>query len=723
MISRRMGLGAVLFAIATTAAAQVPFQLLVTEGQNVNSVPNGATLAFIAPIGQSQTAQVRATYTGTGQVTISQPPSLFGSAEFKVTASYQAPAVIGPGGSVSITIVYSPTSAPASSAQVNLPYVETVSGTSNANTISLALQGTAPSFALSYVLQTDQNVVPLQSGGLIPFAPTLVGTTAQAALDIINVGSGPGNVTGISISGSAAFKLQEIPLLPAAVVANQTLQVLVLYTPAAVGTDTGQISITFDAGSPVTINVSGSGTSAAFTYSILTTTPPAPVAPGGTISLPNVQVGQPSSVTIRVLNSGNATGTVSSINIAGQGFALSNVPVLPQTIAPNSSITFNVTFTPTQPGTQSGTLIVNSDTFTLSGEGLGSLLVFSYIAGGTTITLSATNNSVVFSPVMITQSGKLIFDVKNTGTLPATISNIGIGSGPYTVSGLPALPVTVAPTADFQITIQFTPTALGFSNGTLVLDATTITLIGSGTEPPPLPSYTISGPSGNVSAMTQPTVGLTLASAYPVAISGTLTISISGTLPADPAVQFATGGETVSFLIPANQTGAIFGAQGAGIGLQTGTVASTITLTPSFATQAGNVDLTPASPSSLQFAVSAAAPSLIAIEIANLSTTSFTIEVTGFSTPRSLKSATVQLTPAAGFSMPGTEFTIDLSEVSAAWFASTASEAFGSQFTIAIPFTLSNLPAGKSVADAITSVSATISNAVGASSSIEAAVP
>ena len=210
---------------------------------------------------------------------------------------------------------------------------------------------------------------------------------------------------------------------------------------------------------------------------------------------------------------------------------------------------------------------------------------------------------MVFSPVEITQSEQISLDVKNTGTLPATISNIGIQQtgGPFSLSGQPPLPVTLAPNADFQITITFTPTTLGYSNASLLFDTTTIALQGSGTQPPPLPSYTISGPSGNVAPMTQPTIGLTLASPYPVAISGTLTLSVTGTLPADQAVQFLTGGSTVSFTIPANQTSAVFGAQGTQLGLQTGTVASTITITPSFVTQAGNVPLTPATPEVLQF--------------------------------------------------------------------------------------------------------------------------
>ncbi len=723
MIPRRVGLGGLLVALAATAAAQtIPFSLLFTQGQNAINVQNGAIVPFLAPVGQSQTAQLQATYTGSGQVTILQQPNIFGSLNFKATISGAFPIILAPGGSFIVNIQFTPTSSSLAASQMSLTFVETLSPTSsNTNAITLSLQGTAPAFTLSYVLQTVQNEVPLQSGGTIPFAPTLVGTTAQATLNITDTGSGSGTVQGISISGSA-FRLQGTPLFPATVVATQKLPVLVLYTPTGASTDAGQITVTFGAGPAVTINLTGSGTSPTFTYQLLNTSPPTAVSPGGIIALPDTNVGQTSSLTIRVLNSGTANGTVSSINFAGQVFSLSNVPVLPQTLTPNASITFNVNFTPTQPGAQTGTLIVNSDIFKLSGNGLGPLLTFSYVAGGTTITLNSTNTSVVFSPVTISQSEQLSFDVANTGTLSATISNIGVGqaSGPYSLSGLPALPVTLAPGADFHVTIKFTPTTVGFTNGTLLLDATTINLVGSGTQPPPLPSYTISGPSGTTAPMSQPTVGLTLANAYPVAISGTLTMTVAGTLSADPAVQFATGGRTVAFVIPANQIAAVFAGQGTQLGLQTGTVASGITLTPSFATQAGNVDLTPAAPTVLQFSVASASPSLIALQIAAQSATGFTIQVTGFTTTRSLTFLAVQFTAAPGFSLSTSQFTINVKPVSTIWFASTASQAFGGQFTLSIPFTFqASVAAGQSVLSAIASISVAVSNESGASNSIQ----
>ena len=68
--------------------------------------------------------------------------------------------------------------------------------------------------------------------------------------------------------------------------------------------------------------------------------------------------------------------------------------------------------------------------------------------------------------------------------------------------------------------------------------------------------------------------------------------------------------------------------------------------------------------------------------------------------------------------MPTSQFTINVQSIATVWFESTTSKSFGSQFTIAIPFTFQGVvPAGQSVLNAISSVSVTVSNAVGSSNS------
>jgi hypothetical protein len=324
---------------------------------------------------------------------------------------------------------------------------------------------------------------------------------------------------------------------------------------------------------------------------------------------------------------------------------------------------------------------------------------------------------------MITQSAQVSFDVKNTGTTAAIVSNIGVAqaNSPFSVSGVPALPVSLAPGADFQFTISFKPTTLGFSSGTIQIVSATSSLTGSGTQPPALPAYTIGGVSGQVAPKSQPKVSLTLASPYPVAISGVLTLTVSGDLPADPAVQFASGGRTVPFVVPANSTGAVFGSSGTQIGFQPGTVAATIVLTPSFATQAGGIDLTPAAPGVSQLTVAPAAPKLTGISLSSPTATGFSIGVTGYTTSRSLTNWTVKFTPAAGFEMPKSQFTINIQQVASPWFQSTASQAFGGQFVITVPFSFQGTaPNGGSLLSGISAVSVTVDNELGTSNSVQA---
>lgn len=456
---------------------------------------------------------------------------------------------------------------------------------------------------------------------------------------------------------------------------------------------------------------------------LLAVNPPTVISPGSTVPVPNTNVGSTGDITIQIVNSSTSNITLGNIGVTGAGFQLTQFPPLPAILTPGSSRTVTVTFAPTKAGTANASLAINSDIFFLSGVGLAPQLVFSYVTAGTTVTINATNTAVVFSPLVIGQSAQLLFDAKNNGTLPAVISNIGVaqGSSPFSLVGLPALPVTLAPGEDIQFFIKFKPTALGFANGTLQMDTTTIPLIGSGTQPPTLPSYTIDGVSGQVAPRSQLKVSLTLGNPYPVAISGVLTLATSGTLPNDPAVQFASGGRTVAFAIPADSTSAVFGSFGTSIAFQTGTVASTITFTPAFTTQAGAVDITPQTPTTLQVTVGSAAPNLIGIQLANGTANGFSIVVTGFSTTRTLTSWTVDFATAPGFNMTQTKFTLDLQQVSNVWFQGAASQAFGGQFTITVPFTLTGtLPSGAPLVSALSSVSVSVSNALGSSNNVQA---
>jgi hypothetical protein len=722
-LGRSVLLGAGMAALGL--AQTFPLQMVATSNGIVLTIPNGQQIPFAASVGQNQIIQVTATYAGSGKINIPAIPKVYGSNAFTATLAGTPPLTLNPGDSFTFDLVFRPTSTAEVTAIFNLPFTETVPGTGSGNpppvvstnAITLNLIGTSPSFQVSYI--KDGNAISLANGGTMVFDPQPINTTVTLTVDILDNGSATGQINNITVTGKA-FLLVGRPLLPTSVPSGQQLPVGIQYTPTAAGTDTGQLQITFGDGTTLSVGLQGTGTAPTLVYTLVQSGKSTIVKPNGTIPLPDTNVGSTSSLVVRVQNTGNGSITIGSISTAAP-FQVTGAPLLPKTLNTNDSFQFTLTFAPTASGAQLGQLLIGADLFNLTGNGLGSSLQFSYVADGVTQTIG-TNGviAVVFSPVQVTKTASIPITVKNTGTLPAVVSNIAIqgANSPFSVSGTPPLPKSLAGGASFSFTVSFAPTAATSATDTLLINTTPIPLSGSGTAPPTLPAYTISGPSGTVAPNSQPAVTLTLASPYPVAINGVLTLTTSGTLGSDPAVQFTTGGRTVPFTIPANGTVANFASQGNQILLQTGTVASTILLTPSFATAAG-VSLTPSNPPTLEFTVPAEAPVLIAATVAASTANSVVLNFTGYSTTRSLTALNVQFTAAAGFSLATSQVTVPLTQQATVWFESAASQGFGGQFTVSVPFTFSGTPpTGTALLQTIASVSATISNSVGASNSV-----
>ena len=717
------------FAAGWATGQTIDFTLLESYQGNSAIIPNGQALDFFATVGTSQQVTVKATYNGSTQATFTQQPQFIGSTEFTVTSNLKVPQTFSPGQSFTMLMTYSPTNANGAEAEFSASYTEPGPGTTlTQSTIALPLVGTSPAFTLSYILQANNNVVPISPGGTIPFGPTQINTTALANLDITNTGSGPGNITGIAYPVTGVFKVEGVPLTPFSLGSGSTLQLLVQYTPTAVENDTGQITITYQGGATATVNLAGSGTTSTFAYKYLVQGKATAVTPGGTITFPGANfgntTGNTSSLIVQVTNLGSANGIINSVSTSGP-FTLTNPITLPATVTPGNSFSVPLTFTPTEVGTQTGQLLIGNDFFNLSAAGLGADLTYAYTSSAGTIAVNpATGGAVVFSPVEVGQSAQVVFTVTNSGSLPATISNIGPSpsNGPYTLSGLPPLPLSLASGQSAHFTILFKPTATGFSDGTLVLDTTMISLIGSGTTPPVLPSYTITGPSGSTAALTQSNISLTLSSAYSLDLIGTLTLTTAGNFGTDPSVQFATGGRTVAFTIAAGSTSADFAGQGSLLPLQTGTVAESVTLTPDFTT-AGGVDVTPSSPATLELTIASTAPVLLNAQVTNETSNGFDLVLIGYSTTRSLTSMGVTFNPAAGFNIGTGQLTLDVSQIATAWFSSSTSVSYGGQFAITMPFTLQGTAAkNQTLLDSIASVTATVSNGIGTSNSLQANV-
>jgi hypothetical protein len=89
--------------------------------------------------------------------------------------------------------------------------------------------------------------------------------------------------------------------------------------------------------------------------------------------------------------------------------------------------------------------------------------------------------------------------------------------------------------------------------------------------------------------------------------------------------------------------------------------------------------------------------------------------VTGYSNTREASQAALQFTPASGQTLQTTSLTVSLSNAAATWFQSSASDQYGSQFILTLPFTVTN-----GGASAIGSISVQLVNSQGNSTSASA---
>jgi hypothetical protein len=295
-------------------------------------------------------------------------------------------------------------------------------------------------------------------------------------------------------------------------------------------------------------------------------------------------------------------------------------------------------------------------------------------------------------------AGQYTFSI-SIGALPGglTLSSSGLLSGTPTVNGA----------FNFEVGV----TAISRAGSVAVTQPYQLTI-----NAPPLPTATIQvmGVLNPAEPAEQYLVLVEIASQYPTALTGTLTLTFAfaaGNVD-DPSIQFSTGGRTLSFTIPAGQTQGVY--SGESVSLGTGTVAGTITLT--LDVKAGTQDVTP-QPAPTQ--VITIAPQAPVITKVTASTTSGGIEVdvTGFSNTRDMASATFTFQAAAGTTLTSPTVTITANQLFSTWYSNASSTQYGSLFTFAQPFNISGNASG------VTSVSVTLTNSVGTSTAASASVP
>jgi hypothetical protein len=667
----------------TTGTPNVTVSYTLSDG-NAVTFASGTPISFPSvDVNGTATANFDAFNQGTASATVTNI-TLTGVG-FRISGLPAFPATIGVGQHFKFSIIFAPTQAGSFSANFRIDLSSaSISGTLTGNTASANL-------TLAYI-DSNNSTFALQDQSTLAFPDTLANATSTMTVLVGNTGRGTGTINSIALTGTdaASFLLLGLPTIPASVGPNQQVRFALRFSPSQQQMFSAALVVDLN-GQTVTAKLKAQGTGPQFTYSWSNSAAATTISPGDTVGMPDTNVGETSRVTITIANIGTADGAVSSIAVTGQGFSLEDVSALPISLKQKGApARFTLKFAPTQAGAVTGRLTIGSDSFALTATALGAKLIYTYINAASTVPV-LEGGTVIVAPVPVGNSASLDFSVQNTGTTAASLSSINLPTATtvFTIQKVPSLPTSLAAGASITFSIAFTPSAVGGTTATLRVNDVAFTLSGAGTPPDPLPTYDFQGPSGLQQPSQQPTVSLSLSAPYPLDLRGTMTLTfVPSAIVDDPAIQFASGGRTAKFTIPANTTRALFANNATSMPFQTGTVTGNIVITPAF-TLTGGFDLTPSSPAALTMTISASAPQVSTASTMSQTLNSFTILINGYSTTRAVNRLDIQITPKAGVALTTTDLALDVSSASAAWFQSTLSQqSFGGMFSISIPLTL-----------------------------------
>jgi hypothetical protein len=690
--------------VALFAQTGVTFTYQASGAASVSPLVPGGTIVY--PVAAAGSAMLATIYCSNQS---QSSYSLSASVSSPLFAVSPASAQLAGGASTAVAVTFSPKAAGPASATMSL-ILSTAAGASQVVRFTLSAQAVDGVLA-SVAMASDGNQVLVPDGGTIAFPATAPGSLASATFTITNRTAASISIDALLLSGTA-FRFSGLPLLPAALAAGSQMSVGISFSPGQPGNFTGTLTYSV-AGVSHGILLSGLGAAASLAFQIVAGTGQA-IQPGDTISFPSVAVGMPAALSVQVTNTGTAPAQIATLTASPAFFQLQNAPALPFGIAVGGTTTLSLAFVPQTAGNAIGTLLIGNASFVLSGAGLGAQFSCTFTARGQTPS-SCDGSQITLPSTSIGDQLPFTVQIANTGNQAGAIQNFAVGGSGFSVAVAPSLPATLAPGSSIQVNASFTPTVLGITGGFLQINGQTSNIVVAATAPPSLPAISFTNVNAQMQPLTQPMIGIHLASAYPYDLSGRLTLAFTpDSLVDDPAVEFLNGQRYVDFTIPGGATDAVFGTTATGVVMQTGSSAGAIALSASFSL--GTYVVTGSSPLTQNITIPASAPEILAFQIAAMDSASFQLLITGVSTTRSLSQFAFTLIPADNSTLATTTLTADVSAAFNGWFNSAASRSFGGQFTVSVLFNVAGDIA------AIQGITATATNGTGTSAPVSLAL-
>ena len=416
--------------VAFTSNASNPAINLPLSGTGVAQgtlTANPTSLAF-GNVQVGNNASLSETLTNNGGTSLTVSAAAASGTGFSLSG-LALPLTLNAGQSTSFTVLFAPAASGAASGSVSV--------TSNgANpTLSIPLSGTG-------VTQGALTANPTS----LAFGSVQVGSSASLSETLTNSGGSSLTISAATASGSG-FSLSGLAL-PLTLNAGKSTSFTVLFAPPTGAPASGSVSITSNGANPnLSIPLSGSGV-----------TPGALAANPTSLAFGSVQVGNSTSLSETLTNSGGSTITISQANLTGAVFSVSGL-TLPLTLTASQSVTFTATFAPTSAGAASGSLSVVSNA---SNSPLNIALSGTGTAAGQ---LAVSPTSLSFGNVAVGSSASLNGSLNASGA-SVTVTSASLSNGEFVLSGI-SLPATIPAGQSATFTVIFTPGASGGASASL----------------------------------------------------------------------------------------------------------------------------------------------------------------------------------------------------------------------------------------------------------------
>jgi hypothetical protein len=314
-------------------AGRGPLQRTVVSPTRIISLSGNLAFGNVT-VGSSPQSSLTIYNTGNSTMTIS-------SISYPSGFSGNWSGTIAAGGSQSVTVTFSPTSA------ISYGGTVTVNSDKTSGTNTITASGTG--------IPVPTRIISLS--GNLAFGNVTVGSSPQSSFTIYNTGNSTMTISSINYPSGFSGNWS------GTIAANGSQSVTVTFSPTSAISYGGTVTVNSDATSGTnTISASGTGVPV----------PTRIISLSGNLAFGNVTVGSSPQSSLTIYNTGNSTLTVSGISYPS-GFSGNWTG----TIGAGGSQSVAVTFSPTSAISYGGTVTVNSDktsgTNTITASGTGTL--------------------------------------------------------------------------------------------------------------------------------------------------------------------------------------------------------------------------------------------------------------------------------------------------------------------------------------------------------------